>query len=411
MMDAMEIKILELELSEKITEIPVGQNYSGYRILLRYRRIPAGWLFLSHAYNHCIAPAQIHQAIKEQLSHEVVKLALADELGMLQPPEPPMHGISVVVCTRNRSNQLEHCLKGLFALQYPLFEIVVVDNAPDNNDTYTLVSSLPVRYIREDRPGLDWARNCGIAESRYDLIAFTDDDATPDPHWLEAIAKTFDDPEVMAATGYIAPARLETRAQQIFELNYGGMGHGFTRVAYRKKDLSDRRMLWASHFGVGANMAFRRNVFSRVGLFDVALDTGTPSAGGGDIDMFLRIVAQGHLLVYNPEILVWHLHRLNMDALQKQIIGNGRGFGCYLITCFIKRRVKRKAIIQFLVFDWLLKWNLKNLVKVPTGIPRSLSLAELMAMLTSPVFYLFSRKQAKRLSNKGTKEFLSADQI
>lgn len=73
--------------------------------------------------------------------------------------------ISIVVCTRDRSALLGKCLRTLAALDYPAFEIIVVDNAPASDETERLVSDsqtqMPLRYTRENRPGLDWARNRG----------------------------------------------------------------------------------------------------------------------------------------------------------------------------------------------------------------------------------------------------------
>ncbi len=97
--------------------------------------------------------------------------------------------------------------------------------------------------------------------------------------------------------------------------------------------MSDRRLLWASGFGVGVNMAFRREVLDAIGGFDVALDVGTPSRGGGDVALFHRFVARGYTLHYDPSALVWHTHRRQFAALHRQVYDNGRSFGCYLIRC------------------------------------------------------------------------------
>jgi glycosyltransferase involved in cell wall biosynthesis len=93
----------------------------------------------------------------------------------------------------------------------PVYEIIIVDNAPSNDDTKTLVAELPVRYIREKRLGLNWARNRGLQEARYPIVAFTDDDAKVDEHWLYAINNAFRDENVKAVSGMVGPAELNTK--------------------------------------------------------------------------------------------------------------------------------------------------------------------------------------------------------
>ena len=156
-------------------------------------------------------------------------------------------------------------------------------------------------------------------------------------------------------------------------------------------------MLWASSFGIGANMAFRKEVFNNIGGFDTALDVGTPTHGGGDVEMFHRLVAKGYLFVYDPAMMIFHHHRSETQALKKQIYDNGRGFGCYLIDCYQKRTVDRGTIIRFFLKEWLYKWNIKNLVRRKKKIPAAYTLMELRGMLSSPFAYKKSKKKDKQL--------------
>jgi glycosyltransferase involved in cell wall biosynthesis len=102
--------------------------------------------------------------------------------------------VSVVVATLNRSHYLRRCLAALTRQSAPVdgFEVVVVDNG-STDDTPAVVGEFRgharnVSYVREDRTGLSAARNCGVRESRAEIVAFTDDDAVPDPDWVERIA-------------------------------------------------------------------------------------------------------------------------------------------------------------------------------------------------------------------------------
>jgi glycosyltransferase involved in cell wall biosynthesis len=143
-------------------------------------------------------------------------------------------------------------------------------------------------------PGLDWARNRAIQEARGEILAFTDDDAIVDPGWVTALVRVFaEDPEVMAVTGLVVPYELETDAQHLFE-RYGGFGRGYEREWHsvpRRPDRADTLYIGAGLYGTGANMAYRRRVFETIGAFDPALDVGTVTLGGGDLDMFFRCPA------------------------------------------------------------------------------------------------------------------------
>jgi GT2 family glycosyltransferase len=393
----MATKVFDLEISGEINPFFIEEKYNSCYILIRYHKRLIGWIWITEFQNGFVTKEQIIAALNHKLSWNLIQEFLGRSLELNNCSVNTNEPISVVVCTRNRTEQLRGCLEALLALEYSTFEIIIVDNAPGNDDTYNLVSHYPVRYVREERPGLDWARNRGINESKYNLVAFTDDDARADPYWLQFIAKAFLNPKVMCVTGYVAPAELDTWAQQLFEFSYGGMGHGLKRRVISLESLTKTQILWASSFGVGANMAFRRNVFEKIGLFDIALDVGTPSHGAGDIEMFHRLVTSGYLLVYEPSMLIWHIHRLTMPGLRKQVYDNGRSFGCYLIKCWVENRLSRSTIIKFFLFDWLYKWNLKNIIKPPGQLQRSLCLSETIGMAISPLAYTKSRKWAKKI--------------
>lgn len=395
----MPTKVLDIDLSEKITPVWVGKDYDSLYILVRYCKQPLGWVWISisNPMFPVVSVECLQQAITEQLGWNLVQTILAKQLNN-ELEAARSEPISIVVCTRNRTQQLDRCLQSLLAIDYSTYEIIVVDNAPSNDDTLQLVAQLPVRYVREDRPGLDWARNRGIAEARYGIVAFTDDDAQVDRFWLQAINEAFTEPAVMAVTGFVAPAELETTAQYLFELDYGGMGHGLQRRIVKRSHLSERQLLWASGFGVGVNMAFRRDLFAQIGQFDVALDVGTPSRGGGDVEMFHRLVAQGYTLAYEPAMLVWHTHRRYRSALHQQIHDNGRSFGCYLLTCLRNRSVQPSTVLSFFLIDWLSKWICANLIRPPRNLPRYFALIELAGVLTSPFAYRTTQVCAKQVA-------------
>ena len=268
--------------------------------------------------------------------------------------------VTVAVCTRERPDDLERCLAALCDVDYPGLDVVVIDNAPSTEATAAVVRRRfpSVRYVREPRPGLDWARNRAILECRGDILAFTDDDVIVDREWVAALACVFaENPEVMAVTGLVVPYELETASQQIFE-DYGGFGRGCTRLWYRAPQGGPVATVHGGtgKFGTGANMAFRRRVFDSIGEFDPALDVGTPTNGGGDLDMFFRVLKGGHTLVYEPAAIVRHRHRRSFAELRTQIANNGIGFFSYLVRTATTFPDERLAVLRLGTW-WLWWWN------------------------------------------------------
>jgi glycosyltransferase involved in cell wall biosynthesis len=271
-------------------------------------------------------------------------------------------------------------------LNYPreLLDVLIVDNAPSDEATREAVGRFPgFRYVREPKPGLDWARNRAVMEAHGDIIAYTDDDVSVDPGWVRAIEGAFrEETCAMCVTGLVVPDEIDTRAQAIFE-RYGGFGRGFDREVFRVDVEGRQGAAWlyggTGRFGTGGNMAFRRRFLVEAGLFDPALDVGTPTNGGGDLDMFFRVLKAGHALVYEPAAIVRHRHRRDHHALRTQIANNGIGFYSYLVRSAQAHPGERGAILRLGIW-WLWWWNIRRLLRsfIRAGpVPRDLIVAEL----------------------------------
>ena len=312
--------------------------------------------------------------------------------------------VTVGVCTRDRSADLGKCLDALIALDYPdsQLELIVVDNAPSDDATRDLVARYPrVRYVVEPRPGLDWARNRAIREARGEIIAFTDDDVIVDARWLWGIAAAFEDePDAACVTGLVVPEEIDTPAQALFE-TYGGFGRGFVRRVYRVApgESTGRKFGGTGRFGTGANMAFRRDFFTREGSFDPALDVGTPANGGGDLDMFFRVLKSGAALVYEPAALVRHRHRREYAALRTQLMNHGTGFFTYIVRTAQAYPAERAAMLRLGVW-WMWWWNLRRLLRAlarPRTFPVDLVLAEFKGSFAGLRRYAVARRHAAEI--------------
>ncbi len=253
---------------------------------------------------------------RQELEHRFLEAVGAEE----DPERRPQLSVSVIVCTRDRPEDLERCLASLFRLDPAPHEIVVVDNCPTTDATRALCRGLPVRYLHEAVPGQSRARNRGIAEATGEIVAFTDDDCVVEPGWLSGLAREFADQRVMAVTGVVAPIELETPSQYLFEA-HGGFQRGFER-----RDLDGVVVdpaTAAGTAGAGANAAFRRRVFDQVEPFAEWLGPGTPARAADDNDVFCRILAAGHSIVYDPGQLVWHRHRRDLRGLHDVLFDYG----------------------------------------------------------------------------------------
>lgn len=388
------MKLIHAELSETLPTVPPCTKGVQW-VLVSLHGTPLGFV---HPPAAGCEPAELRELALNSLTWQVAR--------RMARPEPVRNSpralsITVAVCTRNGVSRLPPCLEALEALDYPphLLDLVVVDNAPADDATHALVRRYArIRYLREPRPGLDWARNRAALESRADVVAYTDDDASVDPGWATAIAGAFtEEPHAMCVTGLVVPDEIDTPAQLLFE-QYGGFGKGFDRQVFRVApgDSAVRRFGGTGRFGTGANMAFRREFFAQAGLFDPALDVGTPTNGGGDLEMFLRVLKTGHALVYEPTAMVRHRHRRSYEDLRTQITNNGVGFYAYLVRT-ARTYPEDRAAVARLGLWWMWWWNARRLGRSllrPSAFPMDLIVAEIKGSLVGLHRYAAARRHA-----------------
>jgi len=246
---------------------------------------------------------------------------LLGQLDALAETTPaPASDISVVICTRDRPVALAGCLARLRDQQSPPGQIVVVDNS-SRRTAEPILSSFPdVQYVHEPRPGLSVARNAGVRASRCPLIAFTDDDVEPYQGWTREIARAFSNPDIDAVTGLVLPAELDTAAQRFFQLEMGGFGGECTPLIFDGRFFAETcpkgAQVW--RVGAGANMAFRRTVFDKIGLFDERLGAGA-SGCSEDSELWYRLLAGGGACLFEPRAVVLHHHREQWNELRQQV--------------------------------------------------------------------------------------------
>lgn len=214
--------------------------------------------------------------------------------------------VSVVVCTRDRPQQLDRCLASLASLDYPTCHVLVVDNAPRDERSREVALHWGVQYLIEPARGLSRARNRGARSSGSEIVAYIDDDAVPEPDWLMLLVRDFEDPRVAAVTGAILPMR------QNPGMTLQGEGTSLYRVEQGQRRAVGRETQgWFEianfgEMGDGSNMAFRHSVFDIWPGFDERLGRGAILNGGEEHYAFFSLIERGYLIVYNPGAIVRH---------------------------------------------------------------------------------------------------------
>ncbi len=412
----------EFELSEggqvRAVVEPAGQRRA--RVLVRLHGIPLGYLTESLGPRGLDVPA-LARAAGEQFGDRVREHLVAEGRavpGGARPPAateacPDRVGsdelVSVVVCTRDRSAVLAACLERLAALTHPSLEVVVVDNAPSDDGTERLVAATAARdprfrYVREPAPGLSRARNAGLAQARGAVVAYTDDDVAVDPDWVQGLLRGFRRrPDVGCVTGLVCTASITGAAEEYFDARAASWS---TRCEPEVFDLGPGRRdglypYSAGIFGTGANFAFDRRFLVGIGGFDPALGAGSPTRGGEDLDVFVRVLRAGRALVYEPAAIVWHHHRSDERALLDQLYGYGTGMSAFIAKCLLQRDTRWEVLRRIpRGVARIARIRAQTQERLTDGVPRPAGAVrrELSGFVTGPVLYLRARRAVQRAS-------------
>lgn len=315
--------------------------------------------------------------------------------------------VSVVVCTRNRSEVLAICLQYLQGLAYPHLEVIVVDNAPSDDSTRRVVEAAAsrdsrFRYVCEPRAGLSCARNRGLLAARGTYVAYTDDDVSVDSRWIDGLLRGFQRDETVACvTGLVCSASIMNAAEAYFDARASSWSTRFRSVVYdldRSVAADPLAPYSAGKFGTGANFAFDRNWLNELGAFDDALGAGTRTRGGEDLDMFVRVLNSGRAIAYEPAAVVWHRHRADDSALLKQMYGYGTGMSA-LIAKYLVHRSTRMNVLRRLGagLPRLVAIHSTTAVRLGAGVqrPSGAMRRELAGFAMGPLLYLLALRTVR----------------
>jgi O-antigen biosynthesis protein len=220
-------------------------------------------------------------------------------------PVPRAAKASVVVATYNGARTLQSCLESLTRLNYPDYEVIVVDDG-SRDATPDIAKQFPsIRYIRQENQGLSAARNAGIRAAQGEIVAFTDDDCRADEDWLYYIVSDLlrGDFAGIGGHNFLPPEDSPVAAAVV--VSPGGPAHVL---------LTDRE---AEHIP-GCNMAFHKWALEEIGMFDPLY-----RKAGDDVDVCWRLQEHNLKIGFSPAGFVWHFRRPTVKAYLKQQAGYG----------------------------------------------------------------------------------------
>jgi glycosyltransferase involved in cell wall biosynthesis len=215
--------------------------------------------------------------------------------------------VTVIIATYNRAGMLGPALESVLTQDAGglRFEVIVVDNnSPDNTrevvESYIARGHTNLSYLFEPRQGVAHARNHALAHARAPIIAFTDDDVRVAPDWVRMIKRALDEhPEVDCVGGKVLPLWREEPPAWLTEKHWSPLAltdYG-EELIYTNTD-------WPLCL-VTANLAFRREVFDRIGQFEPACQRVKDGIGSTeDHELQLRFWKTGGQGLYDPRLVV-----------------------------------------------------------------------------------------------------------
>jgi glycosyltransferase involved in cell wall biosynthesis len=218
---------------------------------------------------------------------------------------PSYPKVSVIVCSYNGAQTLDDCLTSLRDLNYPNYEVVLVDDGSKDNTPEIAARHPWIVSVRQENKGLSVARNVGAATATGEIIAYTDSDCMADPDWLYYMVGTLLSGDYAGVGGPNISPPAQNWVQACVAAAPGGPSHVL---------LTD---VVAEHIP-GCNMAFHRWAFDRVGGFDPEY-----RKAGDDVDFCWRLQQAGGVIAFSPAAIVWHYRRFTLQAFRKQQEGYG----------------------------------------------------------------------------------------
>ena len=220
-------------------------------------------------------------------------------------PLPRTPKTSVVVATYNGARTLQNCLESLQRLNYPDYEVILVDDGSTDRTPEIARTFGSVRYIRQTNQGLSAARNAGMRAAQGEIVAFTDDDCRADEDWLYYLINDLLRGGFAGIGGHNFLPPEDSCVAAAVVVSPGGPAHVM---------LTDQE---AEHIP-GCNMAFYKWALEEIGMFNPIY-----RKAGDDVDLCWRLQERNFAIGFSPAGFVWHYRRSTVKAYLKQQAGYG----------------------------------------------------------------------------------------
>jgi glycosyltransferase involved in cell wall biosynthesis len=273
--------------------------------------------------------------------------------------------VSVIICTYNRSDILPKALESITTQKSGdvNYEVLIVDNNSTDGtrqvcESFLSQSRVSLRYIFEERQGISYARNTGIANARAPILAFTDDDVYVSEDWVARIKQAFDNyPGADAVGGKVLPDWEVDPPSWLTREHWGPLALLDFGDNPAGVDADNPICL------IGANFAFRREVFNHVGLFLPALQRVRGGIGSmEDHELLVRLWHKDRRAMYVPDLVV--IAEVQPERVTKQYHRKWhRGHG-HFYAMMRDEEMERSAARLFDVPAHLYKQALANLLKL-----------------------------------------------
>jgi len=351
-------------------------------------------------------------------------------------PAQQIPHVSIVIPVYNGAHIMDRLLDSIRELDYPQerYEVLVVDNNSTDN-LEAILAAYPVKLLHErDTQSSYAARNLGITKSRGEFIAFTDADCVVHPRWLCHLTAAFQDPSIAGVAGAIKGLEPpESWIEAVFNQRehlsaidrskvnknetHAALKRSFKRPARRLPRLLsklglvtfyDDPRLPALPVAPTANVAYRRDVFEKVGFFDATY------FGGGDAEFAIRLQQQSDMkLVGAPEALVYHRHRSSLGQLWRAYVRYNTSRVVHIDRYLgLDDNIRRQVIIESLAYlmvgvPWSsAKLGFRTLRRMLLGDPRPLYVEDILLNLVMLIAAHYARLRACHLLKQGRREDL-----
>lgn len=260
-----------------------------------------------------------------------------------ESPLPPLKRwprVSVVVCTYNGSKTLDGCLRSLERVNYPDYEVILVNDGSTDSVPEIAARYRYIRYHAQPNRGLSVARNTGLELAEGEIVVYTDDDCFVDEDWLYFLVGTLLDHDASAVGG---PNFLPTKDGPVAACVSASPG-------------SPAHILIDDHVAEhipGCNMAFWKDRLKAIGGFNPLY-----TKAGDDVDVCWRLQNEGDTIVYSPAAMVWHHRRATVKAYLKQQRGYGEA----------EALLKRNHPEKFQGFQANLSWHGRIYTRAGVGV-------------------------------------------